>query len=149
MYAAMPAGALLASLSSNLFRHVTHYGRAIVVAATAWGLGIALFGAVHQLAIAVVGLVIAGGADGYSGIYRMSLWNETIPNDVRGRMGGIEVLSYSVGPTMGQFRGGWSISRWGGRTAMAGGGLVSALLTGATPLAFRSLWKFESTVTNS
>ena len=149
MYAAMPAGALLASLTSNIFRNVTHYGRAIVVAATAWGLGIALFGAVHQLAIAVVGLVIAGGADGYSGIYRMSLWNETIPNDVRGRMGGIEVLSYSVGPTMGQFRGGWSISRWGVRTAMAGGGVLSALLTGATPLACRSLWTFKSAVTNS
>jgi hypothetical protein len=149
MYAALPVGALLASVTENWFRSVVHYGRAIVIAATAWGLGIIVFGAVHQLVVACVGLVIAGAADAYSGIYRMSLWNETIPTDVRGRMGGIEVLSYSVGPTVGQFRAGWSISHFGVRAAMAGGGAASAVVTASTPLALRSLWKFESSVHGS
>ena len=49
-------------------------------------------------------LVIAGGADMSSGIFRSTMWNQTIPPDVRGRMAGIEMLSYSIGPLLGQVR---------------------------------------------
>ncbi len=49
----------------------------------------------------VLGLAIGGGADAISGIFRNTMWNESIPPDVRGRMAGIEMISYSVGPTAG------------------------------------------------
>ena len=43
----------------------------------------------------MVGLAVAGGADAISGIFRNTMWNESIPPDVRGRMAGIEMISYS------------------------------------------------------
>jgi MFS family permease len=147
LYTALPFGALLVSLTSSWSKRVRHYGRAVVYAATAWGLAIAVFGYVHQFVLAMVALVLAGAADAISGIFRGALWNETIPTDVRGRMAGIELLSYSVGPTLGQARGGWSIATWGLRGAIGGGGVVAAVLTGTTPLSMRALWRFRSNVT--
>jgi len=41
-----------------------------------------------------------------SGIFRATLWNQTIPDRIRGRMAGLELLSYSVGPSAGQIRAG-------------------------------------------
>lgn len=36
-------------------------------------------------------LAIAGGADMISGIFRMSMWNQTVPDELRGRMAGLRV----------------------------------------------------------
>ena len=44
LYCGLPAGALIATLTSGWSRGVHRYGRAIVFAAALWGLGIALFG---------------------------------------------------------------------------------------------------------
>ena len=39
-----------------------------------------------------------------SALFRSTLWNQTIPDELRGRLSGIELLSYSVGPLAGQLR---------------------------------------------
>ena len=39
-----------------------------------------------------------------SGIFRQTLWNQTIPDSLRGRLAGVELLSYSVGPSARQLR---------------------------------------------
>jgi len=51
-------------------------------------------------------LLAAGAADMLSGIFRDTLWNQTIPDALRGRLAGVEVLSYSIGPSAGQIRAG-------------------------------------------
>ena len=51
------------------------------------------FGICHTLALALLALIIAGAADMYSGMFRDSLWNRTIPDHLRGRVVGIELLS--------------------------------------------------------
>ena len=40
------------------------------------------------------------------GFFRMTLWSQTISDAVRGRLAGIEQLSYSIGPTLGDVGGG-------------------------------------------
>ena len=51
-------------------------------------------------------LVAAGAADMISGIFRETLWNQTIPDEFRGRLAGVELLSYGIGPPAGQLRSG-------------------------------------------
>ena len=51
-------------------------------------------------------LAIAGGFDMISGIFRGVIWHQTIPDSMRGRLAGIEMLSYSIGPFGGQLRSG-------------------------------------------
>ena len=80
------------------------HGRAILVAAGVWGAAIAVFGFAGHLWLALALLAIAGAADMVSGIFRLTIWNQTIPDHLRGRLAGIELLSYSTGPLPRQYR---------------------------------------------
>ena len=51
-------------------------------------------------------LALAGAADAISGIFRGALWNETIPDRLRGRLAGVEMISWSSGPLLGNARAG-------------------------------------------
>lgn len=139
----LPAGALVATLTSSWTRVVNYYGRAIVAAACLWGLGIALFGYSGSLWWVFGGLGIAGGADAISGIFRNTMWNESIPPDVRGRMAGIELISYSLGPTAGQFRAGVMAAWTSLRFSLTFGGLVCTGSVGAVAAALPKLWAFD------
>ena len=140
----LPAGALLATVTAQWTGRVHFYGRAVVVSATIWGLGIALFGGVHSLVFAFGGLFVAGAADAVSGIFRMTMWNESIPVDVRGRMASIEMLSYSVGPTAGGVRAGAMAAAVGQRFSLVAGGLICAGGCAAAPAALAELWRFDA-----
>jgi len=41
-----------------------------------------------------------------SGLCRTTMWNQSIPDALRGRLAGIEMLSYSSGPTLGNVEAG-------------------------------------------
>lgn len=144
LYCGLPFGALVATLSSSWTRGVHHYGRAIVVAAAVWGLGIALFGYASTLWLVMLGLAIGGGADAVSGIFRSTMWNESIPPDVRGRMAGIEVISYSLGPTAGQFRAGVMAAWTTLRFSLTFGGLACTGSVGVVAAALPRLWAFDA-----
>jgi MFS family permease len=144
LYCGLPAGALILTLVSGWTRRVHHYGRAVVVSAAAWGLGIALFGVSSSLWLVLVGLGVAGGADSLSGIFRTTMWNESIPPDVRGRMAGMEMISYSLGPTAGQFRAGVMAAWTSLRVSLTVGGLACTGSVGIVGAALPSLWRFDA-----
>ena len=144
LYCGLPVGALLATLTSAWTHRVHHYGRAVVVAAAAWGLGVALFGDASSLWLAFAGLAIGGGADAVSGIFRQSMWNESIAPEVRGRLAGVELLSYSIGPTAGQFRAGLMAAWTTLRFSLTFGGLACAGSVGLAALGLRRLWSFDA-----
>jgi MFS family permease len=143
LYCGIPAGALIATLTSGWSRSVHRYGRAIVIAAALWGLGIALFGYSSTLWLVFVGLAVGGGADAISGIFRTTMWNESIPPEMRGRMAGIEMISYSLGPTAGQFRAGVMAAWTTLRFSLTFGGLACTGSVGAVALALPRLWSFD------
>ncbi len=140
MFAAPSAGALAVSATSGWMGRVRRHGRAIALAAGGWGLAITGFGFAPDVGIALACLVLAGGADMLSGIFRATLWNQTIPDSLRGRLAGVELLSYSVGPSAGQLRAGGvaaltstRFSLWsGGLLCLGGVGLVCLALPGFT-----------------
>jgi len=63
LYAAPAAGSLLATVTSGWTAHVHRHGAAVCVAAAVWGAGIVVFGLATGLGLALLGLVLAGGAD--------------------------------------------------------------------------------------
>jgi hypothetical protein len=48
--------------------------------------------------------MLAGASDMVSALFRSAMWNQSIPDNFRGRLAGIELLSYSLGPLAGQMR---------------------------------------------
>lgn len=144
LYSAETVGALVATALSGWTSRVHHHGRAIVVAAALYGGFIALAGLAPTIWVAMGFLAIAGAADMISAVFRATVWNSTIPDHMRGRLAGIEMLSYSVGPMGGQVRAGFIADAWSVRGSVVSGGLAAVggvLLTGA---ALRDFWSYDS-----
>ncbi len=112
LYSAETVGAMVATATSGWVSRVHHHGRAVVVAAACYGAAIALVGLAPSLWVAALLLAVAGAADMVSGIFRSTIWNQTIPDAMRGRLAGVEMLSYSVGPLGGQTRAGLVADAW-------------------------------------
>jgi len=124
LYSAMSAGGIVVTLFSGWTKHVKRRGAAVVLAATGWGLAIVALGYARSLPAAFACLALAGAADMVSGLFRMTIWNETIPSELRGRMAGIEQLSYMSGPLLGNARAGFSAERFGLAASIRWGGLI-------------------------
>jgi MFS family permease len=106
LYTAPAVGAFLATVSSGWTSRVHRHGLAVLWAAGLWGVAIIGFGLASSLELALVFLALAGGADMISGVFRSTIWNTTIPDALRGRLAGIELISYSSGPTLGNAEAG-------------------------------------------
>ena len=104
LYSAGTVGALLITLTSKWTLKVHRHGRAIILAALIWGISIAISAIFDNVYWVLLCLVAAGAADQVSVIFRATIWNQTIPDGYRGRLAGIELLSYSIGPLAGQMR---------------------------------------------
>ncbi|HKV11892.1 MAG TPA: MFS transporter [Thermoanaerobaculia bacterium] len=134
LYAAPAGGALLASLTSRWTPRVHRHGLAVMIAATVWGLAIVGFGFCGRLVPALAFLALAGGADALSGLFRMTLWNQTIPDSLRGRLAGIEMLSYMSGPLLGHAEAGMVAAAFGVQASVVSGGVlcvIGVILCGA------------------
>jgi len=141
MYTAPAVGAFLFSATSGWTSRVHRHGMGVIVAATIWGLAIVAFGLVPGLAAGLVFLAIAGAADMMSGVFRSTIWNQTIPDSLRGRLASIEMLSYSSGPALGNFEAGVVASLFSVRVSIVSGGVlcvIGCLLTAAALPAFRA-----------
>jgi len=94
------------------------------VAAMIWGVAIAGFGLSESLWPALLFLAVAGGADAISGVFRTTIWNQTIPEALRGRLASIEMVSYLSGPLLGNVEAGMVAAAFGVRTSVVSGGLL-------------------------
>jgi MFS family permease len=140
LYAAPAAGAFLFSATSGWTRQVHRHGMGVIVAAILWGVAIIGFGVVPGLVGALVFLALAGAADATSGVFRSLIWNQTIPDSLRGRLASIELLSYSTGPTLGNFEAGVVASLFSIRFSIISGGVLcvaGCILCGMALPAFR------------
>ncbi len=145
LYAAPSVGSLLATVSSGWTAHVTHHGRAICLAAAGWGLAIVGFGLAGSLGLALVFLTIAGAADMISGLFRSVIWNSTIPDELRGRLAGIEQVSYSTGPLLGNVESGVAASLVGVRAAVVSGGILCVAGVAVAAVALPVFWRYRAT----
>ncbi len=144
LYAAPSAGAVVATVASGWTRRVHRHGRAVVCAACGWGVAIALFGLAHVLWLALLCLALAGGADAISGVFRGTIWNETIPDRLRGRLAGVEMISWSSGPMLGNAEAGIAAAFVGLRSSIVAGGVICVVGAVALAAALPRFWGYDA-----
>jgi MFS family permease len=140
LYAAPAVGSFVFSATSGWTNRVHRHGMGVIVAATIWGLAIIGFGLAPGLALALFFLALAGAADMMSGVFRSVIWNQTIPDSLRGRLAGIEMISYTSGPALGNFEAGLVAALFSVRVSVVSGGVlcvVGCLLAAIALPAFR------------
>lgn len=143
LYSAPAVGALVVTLLSGWTKKIMYHGRAVAIAATCWGLAIIAFGLSSHFWTVLLCLAFAGSADCVSGIFRSTMWNETIPDNLRGRMAGLEMISYMSGPLLGNAQVGLMASLTSVNTAVVIGGslCVTAVMIGV--LLLPGFWNYK------
>jgi len=138
LYAAPSVGALLGTVTSGWTARVHRHGLAIVVAVVAWGAAITLFAVPAPLWLALVLVGLAGWADLVSVVFRKVIWSTVIPDEMRGRLGGIAWANVRGGLLLGNVEAGavaalttTTISvLTGGLACIVGAGVLAVLLPG-------------------
>jgi len=144
LFSSMAIGSLIATLLSGWSSRIERQGRVVVIAAAGWGLFVLGAGLAPTPLLVVLCLVVAGGADMISGLFRGIIWNHAVPNSMRGRLAGIAMISYMSGPLLGNVRAGWVASLSSVPLSMWSGGIACMVAVVATSLAFPKFWQYRS-----
>jgi MFS family permease len=144
LYSAPAVGSLVASATSGWTARVHRHGLAVLWSAGLWGLAIVAFGLSESLWMALVFLAFAGAADMMSGVFRMTIWNTTIPDHLRGRLAGIELVSYSTGPTLGNVEAGGVAALTSPRWSVGFGGVMCVVGTVALAAALPAFRNYDA-----
>jgi MFS family permease len=138
LYAAPSIGALLGTLTSGWTGRIHRHGLAVVFAVLAWGFAITAFAIPAPLWVALLFVGLAGWADLVSVVFRKTIWNTVIPDEMRGRLNGIAWANVRGGLLLGNVEAGavaavttTTISvLTGGLACIIGAGVLAALLPG-------------------
>ena len=142
-YSAITVGSVLVTVTSGWTTRYRFHGRAVIMAAIGWGLAIAGAGLSTSLLLVLLFLTIAGAFDMISALFRANIWNQTIPDHFRGRLAGIELLSYSVGPLAGQLRAATIASATSLSFSVTSGGVLCAIVVAFLAFFLPKMWKYD------
>jgi hypothetical protein len=145
LLAAIPAGALVVTLSAGWLGRIRRQGLGFVAAALVWGAGVALFGlSGGNLTLGLLLLATAGGADIVAAILRASIIQHEVPGFVRGRVWGINFLVLNGGPRLGDMTAGMTAAAWGPTTSVVVGGVAALVGVSAYAIAVPQLTRYTS-----
>ena len=143
-YAAGITGSIVITLTSGWSRNYRFHGRAIIWAAIGWGAAIALSGLTNSLILVLICLAVAGASDQVSALFRSVIWNQTIPDNLRGRLAGIELLSYSVGPLAGQMRAASMAAVFSLSISVTAGGIICIIAVAILAILMPDFRKYDA-----
>jgi MFS family permease len=107
LYASIAVGALIGSVFSGWVHGVRRQGVAVIAAIAIWGWAIAGFGlAGRALWVGLPLLALAGAADLVSTIFRNTILQLSIPDNLRGRMSAFQLMVVTTGPRLGDLEAG-------------------------------------------
>lgn len=143
LYAAPAIGAFFITVFSAWTKKIKRHGMAVALAAILWGSSMVFVGLSTGLLWIILFLILAGAADCISGIFRTTIWNETIPDKLRGRMAGLEMISYMSGPLLGNAQVGFLASITGTQMAILFGGTLCVTGVILSIFLLPAFWKYR------
>jgi MFS family permease len=124
LYAAPGAGALLGAVTAGWIPRIRRQGRAVIAAVIVWGAAITCFGLVRWLPAALALLAVAGCADVISAVLRGTIISLGVPDELRGRMMGMQMAAVTGAPRIGDVESGAVAAAFTPLTSVVSGGLA-------------------------
>jgi hypothetical protein len=146
LYAAIAIGSMAGGLFSGWLHRVRRQGVAVTVAICVWGLGVAAFGLVHTLWLAVLLLAVAGAADLVSAVFRSTMLQVVATDEMRGRMQGVFIVVVAGGPRLADVWHGPAAATIGTGPAATVGGVAVVVLTVVVVALLPAFWRYRATV---
>jgi MFS family permease len=145
LLSSVAAGAFVASLGSGWTTRVRRQGRALLVAVAIWGVCIAAAGLTLQTVLVLTLFACAGGADMISAVFRSSIAANLTPDEMRGRVSGVEFAVYAGGPVLGDVESGVVGGLAGVPFAIVSGGIACVIVAGLFAARVRGLARYTTT----
>jgi len=118
------AGAVVTSLLLIRFLdHIEHRGRALILAATAYGAVTIAFGLSRWFWLSFFCLFLAGAADMVSTVLRNVIRQLATPDHMRGRMTSVNMVFFMGGPQLGELEAGALAQTFGPVVSVVTGGI--------------------------
>ncbi|MFD7609496.1 MFS transporter [Streptomyces sp. NPDC059828] len=144
LVAAPAVGALLGGVFSGWQGRIRRHGVAILLAVASWGAAIAAFGLTRNLWLGLFFLALAGYADTVSMVYRSTMLQAAVPDELRGRLQGVFIVVVAGGPRLGDFLAGSVADLTSPTLAVTGGGLACVLAIGLLGLRSRGFVRYDA-----
>ena len=122
--AAPAVGSMFAAATSGWVTRVRRQGRAVLLAVTAWGVAITLFGLTSSLPFALAMLAVAGASDVISAVFRNTILQLSVPDRLRGRLSAVHIAVVTGGPRLGDAESGSVAALAGTQVSAVSGGLA-------------------------
>ncbi|GAA5167934.1 MFS transporter [Amycolatopsis dongchuanensis] len=143
MFSATAAGGVLAAATSGWAARIRRHGVATLLVSAAWGVAVAGAGLSPWWPLTLGALALGGAAHFVADLFRGVLWTHLVPDRLRGRLAGIELLVGSAGPQLGDLRAGVFGGFLGIRRAVWTGGLACVAGIGMVAAGARALVRYE------
>jgi MFS family permease len=144
MASALAVGAVAGALTTGWVGRIRHQGRAVLIAVALWSACIVGFGlAGANLWVALVFLALAGGADVISAVFRGSILQLSVPENLRGRLSAIHILVVTGGPRLGDFEAGAVASLFTPFVSVLSGGIACVAGVLVLGLAVPQFWRYH------
>jgi MFS family permease len=128
MRAAPSIGALLMAFVLAHLPPMKNAGRTLLLAVTGFGLCTIIFGLSSWFWLSVLMLAILGGLDNISVVIRSTLLLTQTPNEMRGRISGVNSIFIGISNELGSFESGFAAALLGPVIAVVGGGIGTILV---------------------
>ncbi|MFG2497193.1 MFS transporter [Streptomyces sp. NPDC048441] len=145
LLAAAPAvGALLGSVFSGWLGRIRRHGLAILLAVAGWGTAVAVFGLTRNLWLGLFFLAVAGCTDAISMVFRTTMLQAAVPDEMRGRLQGVFIVVVAGGPRLGDFVAGSVGDVASPGVAVVGGGVACVVAVGLLALKWRRFARYDA-----
>ncbi|HEY9524175.1 MAG TPA: MFS transporter [Thermopolyspora sp.] len=144
LVAAPALGALLGSVFSGWLGRIRRHGLAVLIAVACWGSAVAVFGLTRRLWLGLVFLALAGCADSVSMVFRNTMLQAAVPDDMRGRLQGVFIVVVAGGPRLGDLVAGSVADLTTPAVAVTGGGLACVVMVSLLALRWRSFAHYDA-----
>ncbi|MCX4786581.1 MFS transporter [Streptomyces sp. NBC_01221] len=144
LVAAPALGALLGGVFSGWLGRVRRHGLAVLLAVVCWGTAIALFGLTRQLWLGLIFLALAGAADTTSMVFRNTMLQAAVPDEMRGRLQGVFIVVVAGGPRLGDFVAGSVADLTSPGLAVTGGGIACVVAVSLLGLRWRGFVRYDA-----
>jgi predicted MFS family arabinose efflux permease len=127
LYAAPGVGALVGALTTGWVAHVRRQGLAVLVSVAVWGAAITAFGLARWLPAGLLFLGIAGAADVVSAVFRNTILQVSVPDELRGRLSSVHIAVVTGGPRLGDTEAGAVAALTSPQISVVSGGVACML----------------------
>lgn len=128
MRAAPSIGALLMAFTLAHLPPMKNAGRTLLLAVTGFGACTIVFGLSNWFWLSVLMLALLGSLDNISVVIRSTLLLTQTPNEMRGRISGVNSIFIGVSNELGSFESGFVAALFGPVIAVVGGGIGTILV---------------------